>query len=267
MKTILVPTDFSACALNALKYAVVLAKATDSKVILFHAFAMPSNPNAGFLTGVDKLLQLETEESEHKLKEIKSHFPDTAIEPLIYRGDLLGGIKEVCVERDVDLVVLGTEGDSGTERLFFSSFTVSAIGNLQTPMLVVPDEAEPALPTVATYATEFDQDDYDAIIEAKALLAPLHLSIKALHIRKPNQPPHPMAHEFESFFANRGIELNYRTSSDPEDGILGYMNDEKPGIMILLRRKRSFFGALFSRSVTKDLAYVTHIPLLIMLEK
>ena len=38
MKTILVPTDFSKNAENALTYAIQLAKKEEFKILLFHAF-------------------------------------------------------------------------------------------------------------------------------------------------------------------------------------------------------------------------------------
>lgn len=41
MKTILVPTDYSENAHNALLYAIDLAKATGSNIVLFHAFYQP----------------------------------------------------------------------------------------------------------------------------------------------------------------------------------------------------------------------------------
>jgi nucleotide-binding universal stress UspA family protein len=267
MKTILVPTDFSPCALNALKYAVIIAETTGAEVHLLHALAMPANPNAGFLMGVDKLVSIQQDETEYKIKETLAHFAGLNIKTHVYIGDLIEGITHKAKEIQADLIVLGTEGDSGSERVFFSSFTVKAIGILQKPMLVIPDEASPVHPQVATYATDFDQDDFMAITEAQNLLSPLNIRLKALHIRKPNKPDHTLTGEFEGFFANRDIELIYKTSSDPEDGILGYMVDEKPDIVILLRRKRSFFGNLFSRSISKELAYVSHTPLLILCEK
>jgi len=46
MKTILVPTDFSKIARNAIDYAVEIAKLTKAKLILFHVYHV-----LGFLFG------------------------------------------------------------------------------------------------------------------------------------------------------------------------------------------------------------------------
>ena len=41
MKTIIVPTDFSAISNNAMDYALGLAKETGSSLLLFHAYQVP----------------------------------------------------------------------------------------------------------------------------------------------------------------------------------------------------------------------------------
>ena len=41
MKTLLAPTDFSVISLIALDYAVELAKLSDAKLIIFHAYHAP----------------------------------------------------------------------------------------------------------------------------------------------------------------------------------------------------------------------------------
>lgn len=44
MKTILVPTDFSKIARNAIDYAVEIAKLTKAKLVLFHVYHVPVVP-------------------------------------------------------------------------------------------------------------------------------------------------------------------------------------------------------------------------------
>src|SRR5688572_4001116 len=69
MKTILVPTDFSAAALNAAIYAADMAKVTNSKLVLFHVCHIPVvTPN-----GAELIIPLEViEKSALKdLEEVK----------------------------------------------------------------------------------------------------------------------------------------------------------------------------------------------------
>ena len=44
MKTILVPTDFSIAAENAVEYAIGFAKETNASIILFHSYHIPIPP-------------------------------------------------------------------------------------------------------------------------------------------------------------------------------------------------------------------------------
>ena len=41
MKTILLPTDFSPAATNAMNYAVAMAKEINASIILFHVYQIP----------------------------------------------------------------------------------------------------------------------------------------------------------------------------------------------------------------------------------
>ncbi len=268
MKTILVPTDFSPCAANALKYAALLAQASGANLHLLHSIDMPANPNAGFLDGGDRLIELQTKEANDLMKEaIHSVADQVAVQPHVAVGDVMAILQQTAKKINADLIVMGTEGDSAAGRFLFSSLTSRTLSLVEEPVLVVPDEAVPALPRNATYATDFDQDDKKALIEAKALLQNLNLTFTALHIRGYNDKPNPKTEEFEAFFRQQNINLVYRTDSSVEDGILGYMADHKPDLMVLLRAKRGFFGELFSTSITKKLTYVSHTPLLILKEK
>ena len=41
MKTIIIPTDFSAIATNAMHYGIDMAKATNASILLFHVYQVP----------------------------------------------------------------------------------------------------------------------------------------------------------------------------------------------------------------------------------
>jgi len=55
-------------------------------------------------------------------------------------------------------------------------------------------------------------------------------------------------------------------STDVYVGMDAYMKEFKPDIMVLSMRHRSLFQKIFDRSLTKRLAYHSHIPVLAMHE-
>src|ERR1700741_4703000 len=103
MKTIIVPTDFSAISNNAIDYAVDLAKATGGSILLFHAYQVPVS-----MTDVPIVL-LSIDELE-----------------------------DVCAKVKPFAVVMGTKGATGMERVLFGSTTLTTIRHLSWPVIVVP---------------------------------------------------------------------------------------------------------------------------------
>ena len=68
MDTILVPTDFSAPANNAVNYAVELAKFFDAKLVLVNAYAIPP---ASYEVGISiEIISAMREQAEKQLEEL-----------------------------------------------------------------------------------------------------------------------------------------------------------------------------------------------------
>ncbi len=71
MKTILVPIDFSEASINALDYAIEIAKLWQAKLILFHAYHIPVAPiEAPVVISWDKI----EEDCMAALREMKKKF-------------------------------------------------------------------------------------------------------------------------------------------------------------------------------------------------
>src|SRR5678816_2121129 len=143
MKTIIVPTDFSAISNNAIDYAIDLAKATGSSILLFHAYQVPVS-----MTDVPiVLLSVEDlqKSNESKMDDVKKSVQGrTGNSIKIYAetklGDTVDELEEVCNHVKPFAVVMGTKGATGLERVFFGSTTLTTIRHLSWPVIVVPPD-------------------------------------------------------------------------------------------------------------------------------
>ena len=143
MKTIIVPTDFSPVAVNAMNYAADLALAVDASLILLHVFQMPVSYNNTDiplpLMDIGELEQINKEridELKAQLQHVTSGKLNIAAE--VKLGDLTDVLKELCATVHPFAVVMGTKGAGFVERLLVGSSTLSAIRHLSSPVLVVP---------------------------------------------------------------------------------------------------------------------------------
>jgi nucleotide-binding universal stress UspA family protein len=156
IRRILCPIDFSDYSRHALDYALAIARWYESTITVMHVFsAVPVAAYApgapGFesivLTGADRdqLLVgmkrfIETESTE-----------GIPIEAIIREGSAAGEILRQAADLKADLLIMGTHGRSGFERLLLGSITEKVLRKATCPVLTVPrrhPDAVPATPVL-----------------------------------------------------------------------------------------------------------------------
>lgn len=114
-KTIAVATDFSATAGAALDYAVSLAMLHNIKIFLVHALA-PSTPPSNGNGGSEAWRELRAQ-AEAQLQRESAKLADVRHELVLEEGDVLDVLRHVIAANSVDLVVVGSHGQSGKKPL------------------------------------------------------------------------------------------------------------------------------------------------------
>ncbi|KKM80008.1 hypothetical protein LCGC14_1344180, partial [marine sediment metagenome] len=166
MKNILIPTDFSENAWNATRYAIQLFNNEKCTFHLLNVYT-PAIASSRFLAATLDGGSLEDGahmHSERGLKEsvrrIKKTFdnPDHSFKTISSFSLLVDEIKEVIENDDIDLIITGTKGASGTEEVFMGSNTVRIIKSIKNcPVLAIPQHFEFSTPSEIAFATDFNR--------------------------------------------------------------------------------------------------------------
>jgi nucleotide-binding universal stress UspA family protein len=132
-KRILMATDFSQPANRALKTAIVISRLFGSKLFLVHAAARdPYVPieflNANLDAAREQINQLIS--SEPGLRELEPKV-------IVAHGGARGLIDQVAGEENVDLIVVGSHGASGLERLALGSVAEATLNQAKCPVLII----------------------------------------------------------------------------------------------------------------------------------
>ncbi len=144
MKTILVPTDYSDTANNALQYAVGLAEFCHANIILLHAYQIPVP------TGEVPVMMISPQDLDkdnamriHKLeRELVSQTSGSLkFESVVRAGFASDEIIDTAKEKNADLIVMGVTGGNKLEEILMGSSTISVIRHAKTPVLVIPKDA------------------------------------------------------------------------------------------------------------------------------
>jgi len=182
MKRILVPTDFSKQAENALKVAAQLAKKHDSEIYLLHMLELP-------LHQVDALSNFsELPEAVFFMKLAHKHFEevmandylnDVTVHETIKFHQAFDGIIDTCHENDIDLIIMGSHGSSGFKEMFIGSNTEKVVRSSDIPVLVIKNEHKNFQINDFVFASDFKNDNKEtykqAIDMANAFGAKIHL--------------------------------------------------------------------------------------------
>ena len=143
-KHILVPVDGSTASMAALDKAAGVARAYAVPVTAI--FVIDPYPFTGvgadFAYGQAQYLSAATAEANQALDEAKKVFEDAGVQvnTLLGEGDAVHeGIGRVLSSVDADLIVMGSHGRRGLEKLMLGSVTQRVLGVVHVPVLVVRD--------------------------------------------------------------------------------------------------------------------------------
>lgn len=127
-KPIIVPWDFTHVAEFALLHAVNICKLFNRELMLLH---IVENPHA-LKASLEKLEKRSAEVSKaHSLK----------VHPLVQAGNIFETIREAAYEQKAELVVMGTHGRKGMQKLW-GSWALKVMANSKVPFLVVQQKPE-----------------------------------------------------------------------------------------------------------------------------
>ncbi len=115
---LLVAVDGSARAAEVVRAAVELAERFDARVRLFRSIAVPQVFPAGAKMPLDETPALMAEQAHQDLRDLAAGNPRVSIEPVdVATPQPWRAILEAAVRVDADLIVVGSHGYAGWDRV------------------------------------------------------------------------------------------------------------------------------------------------------
>jgi nucleotide-binding universal stress UspA family protein len=145
IKTVLVPTDFSSAAEQALHVARSLARDHGAKLVLVTSPLPPPTPLPNFVydPGVESVGNME--HSRLELNRLAATITDLPVETQVVGGPPGPGIVQSAKGWNADLIVMGTHGRSGLSRLLMGSVAEHVVRHAACPVLTIKPAAAPAM--------------------------------------------------------------------------------------------------------------------------
>jgi len=139
---ILCPIDFSECSASAYRHAVSLAEHYRAKLVVQYVVELWRYPSAGFAVSVeryDDFCQSLCEKGKKRLQEFVKSNTHGEIQPelAVHDGTASDSILSFAQTRKADVIVMGTHGRRGYDRLMLGSVTDRVMRRASCPVLAV----------------------------------------------------------------------------------------------------------------------------------
>lgn len=274
MKKILFPTDFSDASLNSKNYAIEIAKRSNAQIYLLNIYNVtiydPNMPAELVMETMNEAQKFAKENLESLSKEFVSQKYDNGNNlnvSVVYKQGLVSDEIQLFVEENnIDLVIMGTTGESGFLDKILGSNTASVLEKVNCPVLAIPGKAAYKDIQNVVYASNLTDNDKKEVAYLRDFVQLFNASLTYLHVC--DQDDKPLENEKETIFNELKKEtdydkivLEYTDGTDVEKSIESYINSHPVDILVMAIHKRNFFEKIFKKSLTKEMVYHSQIPL------
>lgn len=268
MKTILVPTDFSDYALFALKAASCIARKVNAKIILAHVYNLPSD-GIEMYHYIDQYYKEIKTSATKKLNELalKKFLKGITVEKLILTDILMWEIVTLDRFKNVDLIVLGSHGKSGFNRVFIGSNTEKIVRLAGAPVLTIKNEPEDFEVKHMVFASDFNDESYYAFEKIKSFADIYDSHIDLLKVITPREfettrQSAKLMNDFVFKFNLKKYSVNIYNDYNIEQGIIDFSDETNADLVALETHGRTGIAHLILGSLTESLVKHESRPVL-----
>lgn len=271
MKNILVPTDFSETAENALFYAAELATISNANLIIFHVYNYPvDTADLTLIASVyDQFENLNLESLRELRTKVQAKFgSDLSVEFLCKMGSVVHEVNELIQTKNIDLVVIGTQGKGYLQERFVGSTASDLIQQSTKPVLVIDDKIK--FEPIKEIALAFDYKDEESLTAIDPAISFSNLfkaQLSILNVLTQGEVIPSISEAIAGVkLANKleGVEhtFHFIKNEDVVTGINEFIVIKSIDLIAMIPKKHSFLANLLHESNSKKMAFHSIVPFL-----
>ncbi len=266
MQRILIPTDFSTVADNALNYAIEIASKFNSELYLCHVYHIHK---------IDYDLNFTDDEQPYK-KEVERRMDLTkrkfigkitqkglSIHTIVEEDSITSLFSRKVKKHSIDLIVMGSKGASGLEKMVIGSVAATALEIAKVPVLVVPPKHSFLPFKQIVFANDQKEVPASALLPIQKLASNFDAEVTILNVNTGSGK----ATQQKNNVHLEEVETTYHEiplSKSINESINDFVKKNQFDLMCMIRREKGFFEKIFKKSITKTQVYHSEIPLLVI---
>lgn len=261
MKTILVPTDFSEYAEDALKVAAQIAKKNNGQVILLHMLELTVSGTDAVTAGHDiPELMFFKNAALSKLEDLENapYLDGLEVSSIVQFHKAFDGIIENAVKNNVDLIIMGSHGASGFQEFFVGSNAEKVVRNSSIPVLVIKKGEDDFKINKLTFASDFSEEIKKPFAKVVDFAKSFDSHINLVTINTPNnfistRAAEKKMKEFMDEFNYSNCSHHIYNDINVEKGILHFAKDSHSDVIAMCTHGRKGLAHFFNGSISEDL--------------
>ncbi|MFT5165739.1 MAG: nucleotide-binding universal stress UspA family protein [Saprospiraceae bacterium] len=266
MQKILFPTDFSAHAKNALKYAMEIAKKLKAKIDPIHIYSVAFSDVAPLpYDYMRSLMDAKQAEIDDLFESLLKEYDPTYIgnSRAVYGVFPAVEIVEYAKKENYDYIIMGTRGRTNQIDQLIGSITSSVVMNAACPVIAIPESTRFEEIYSIALAASFEDKNQDTIERLQVFADQVKAGIHLVHVNtKTDKESIQEVMEDENLdnaFARFTIVHNPSVVKGLDDVIEKYAID----MLALYIPNRRLWERIFHQSISKKMALQTKIPLIV----
>jgi len=275
MKRILVPTEFSVTARQALiyaqKWAVPHKDATIHVVHMYTPAVEAEYPNVA--PPVPEYIRMREKQLMEFVKECKAECAPELDRNVRITQELIIGFPAdeiVKLSSNYDMIVMGTKGQTDFLDRMFGSVSSNVAKRTKCPVVLVPKGVSFKAIKQIVYALNYESISDDAIEQLLEINEDMGANVHFLHVAEEGDDEafsKTKAELFEGLFEEGVPEFSFTMEEVPGEDIAetisNYAIEHGIDLVVMATPQRSFWERFFHKSQSRKMALTTKLPLMI----
>ncbi len=278
MKKILVPTDFSDNAWDALMYAIRLYDDIPAHFYILNTYLVGASRVSNIKNKARNthIYQYAKKESESELQKINTYLKENLLndkhkfEIISESGSFFSIVKHLVSSENIDMIIMGTTGASGAKEIFMGSNTVKMIKSIDLcPIISVPKDYKYEEPEEVVFATDFKRHFSAVELNCLIELQIIHnFNLRVIHVKKETALNQTQQFNKDAlikcFNAVNVVFEEIESDSNVSTAINNYTEKLKTQLVCLVNYEHSFIEKLTHEPIIKKVSFHSSVPLMIL---
>ena len=268
MKKILVATDFSLAAGNAITYAADMALSVNAQLTLLYVVQTPIGfSDMPLVMGLEDIMRsAETDMQQLKEELLLRTAGKIIIETEVGMGGFFEELKTVSERIKPYAVVMGSQGKTAAEHILFGSHAVYTVKHLAWPVITVPPNA--AFTAVKKIGLASDLTKVvktTPFAEIKMLVHDFNAELHILNIGKKEVFDADIVFEsglMQEMTLALKPTFHFIDNENTDEGIMDFAEKNQIDLLIVLPHHHNLLTGIFHKSHTKQLVLHSHVPVI-----